>query len=254
MSARIPFGLATWALLVALAQAAATVPAVAVTEAEKRKADYQAVEQELRAGNWEAAEKGAVAQFKKVMDLYAAQGGADRDLILYTMVRAIAEKGLGRDAEASWHWHMAAGLLPALNGADLSPYGAPAKALQQEGLRARATPKGMQYTKDGPVGERTGMHGPKVDKDPAPRLPLRLKDEGGFYIVELVVEADGSVSRPLVMSRRGPVALALLALEKMREWRFEPATRDGAAVAVPWLQGISLGVRSVDAGFDDEME
>lgn len=253
MIVRSPRGLATWALLAALAPAVVAAP-VAASDFEKRKAEYEAVEKELRAGNWEAAEKGAAAQFKKVMEQYAAQGGADRDLLLYTMVRAIAEKGLGRDAEASWHWHMAAGLLPALASGDLTVYGAPAKALQQEGLRARATPKGTQYTKDGPVGDRTGLHGPKVDKDPAPRLPLRLKDEGGFYIFELVVEADGRVSRPLVMSRRGPVALALLALEKMREWTFEPATRDGVAVAVPYLQGISVGVRSVDAGFDDEME
>lgn len=254
MSARIPFGLATWALLVALGQAAATVPAVAVTEAEKRKADYQAVEQELRAGNWEAAEKGAMAQFKKVMDLYAAQGGADRDLVLYTMVRAIAEKGLGRDAEASWHWHMAAGLLPALNGADLSPYGAPAKALQEEGLRARATPKGTSYTKDGPVGDLAGLQGPKLDRDPAPRLPLRLKDEGGFYVVELVVEADGRVTRPLVLSRRGPASLELLALDKLREWTFKPATRDGAPVEVPYLLGVGVGSRAAEIGVESAMD
>lgn len=251
MIVRSSRGLATWAVLAALVLA---VPAAAATEAEKRKADYEAVEQELRAGNWEAAEKGAAAQFKKVMEMYAAQGGADRDLILYTMVRAIAEKGLGRDAEASWHWHMAAGLLPALNGADLALYGAPAKALQQEGLRARATPKGASYTKDGPVGDLTGLQGPKLDKDPAPRVPLRLKDEGGFYIVELVVEADGRVTRPLVLSRRGPASLELLALDKIREWIFKPATRGGAAVEVPYLLGVSVGFRPAGIGFENAMD
>ena len=251
---RIPILRAAVAALVAVLGVAVASPSGAASPAEKRKAEYEAVEKELRAGNWEAAEKGAAAQFKNVLELYAAQGGAERDLILYTMIRAIAEKGLGRDADASWHWHMAAGLLPALNDADLSPYGAPAKALQKEGLRVRATPRGAKYSKDGPVGDLAGASAPKLDKDPAPRLPARMKDEGGFYIVELVVEADGRPTRPLVLSRRGPASLELLALDKMREWTFKPAVRDGANVVVPYLFGVSVGRRAADIGFENAMD
>lgn len=254
MSSSVLRRVALAAIAGALIVAVSARPALAATQAEKRKADYEAVEKDLRAGNWAAAEKGTATQFKNTMDQYAAEGAADRDLILYTMVRAIAEKGLGRDADASWHWHMAAGLLPILNDADLSPYGAPAKALQKEGLRVRATPKGTRYTKDGPVGDLPGLVAPKPDKDPSPRMPLRLKDEGGFYIVELVVEADGKVSRPLVLSRRGPASLELLALDKLREWVFKPATRDGAAVEVPYLLGVAVGHRPAEIGFENAMD
>lgn len=254
MKARTLRGLVTCALLSALAPAVSPRAAGAATELEKRKAAYEAVEKELRAGNWAAAEQGASAQLKKTLEQSAAGGGADRDLILYTMVRAIAEKGLGRDADASWHWYMATGLLPALSAADLSMYGAPAKALQQEALRVRATPKGTKYSKDGPVGDRTGLAGPKPDKDPAPRVPLRLKDEGGFYVVEVVVEADGRVSRPLVLGRSGPVALQVLLLDKLREWTFSPATRAGAPVEVPYLLGLGIGPRGDEFTTAEEME
>ena len=239
MSSHIPRALAV-ARVVVFGFAAAN-PVAGEDLPAKLKAEYEAVEKELRAGNWEAAEKGAAAQFKDLMEKYAAQGGVDRDLVLYTMIRAVAEKGLGRDADASWHWHMAASLLPALNGADLSPYGVPAKALQTEGVRARASAKGVKYTRDGPVGDLGGASAPKLDKDPSPRLPVRMKNVGGFYLVEVVVEADGRPSRPLVLGRRGPVALELLALDKMREWVFKPAMKDGSAVVVPYLLGVGVG-------------
>jgi hypothetical protein len=232
-------------LLVGLALGAclllAGAPAAAYTP-EEWKAEYEQVDHQLRAGDWQAAEVAIAKLYKATIEQHGDTGRFDGGLVQLTAMRAIAEQGLGRAADASWHWHMAVSFLPDLQRMDLSPYGEPARALQTQGVRGRELAAGEGYRKDGPVGDLTGIKAPKRSKGPSIRLPsLRMKDMGGLYVFEVLVEADGTVTQPLLLQRKGSVALGLLAFDALRNWRFKPATRDGAPVAVPYLVGIGTG-------------
>ena len=228
------FALSTALLLVAF-------PALALTP-EEWKAEYDQVELRLRVADWQAADAAIAKLFKATIEQHGDTGRFDGGLVQLTAMRAIAEQGLGRTADASWHWHVAVSLLPDLQRMDLSPYGEPARALQAQGVRGRELAAGERYRKDEPVGDLAGIKAPKRAKGPGIRLPsLRMKDMGGFYVFEVMVEADGTVTQPLLLQRKGSVALGLLAFDALRNWRFKPATRDGAPVAVPYLIGIGTG-------------
>jgi hypothetical protein len=95
----------------------------------------------IAAGNWEEGEV-ASAQFKKSMDL-RLMAADDRSL----HHGAIAEQGLGRDAEASCTGSTAAG--PPRRFPPLTLAGGALPGAQWVGLRVRATP-GDANRKDGP--------------------------------------------------------------------------------------------------------
>lgn len=240
------FALSTVFLLLAL-------PALALTP-EQWKEQYEQVQHHLRAGDWQAADAAIGKLYKATIEQHGDTGRFDGGLVQLTAMRAIAEQGLGRAADASWHWYEAVSLMPDLLRMDLSPYGEPAQALQSRGVRGRELPAGEQYRKDEPVGDLPGIKPPKRSKGPGIRMPsLRMKDMGGFYVFEVIVEADGTVTQPLLLRRKGSVALGLLAFDAVRNWRFKPATRDGAPVAVPYLIGIGTG--GIGGGdSDDEPE
>ena len=65
----------------------------------------------------------------------------------------------------------------------------------------------------------------------APAYPIDLKFEGvtGYAIVRFIVERDGSVSGP-VMVRQSLPQFGKAAIESVRKWTYEPATKFGAAV------------------------
>ncbi|MCZ7651265.1 MAG: energy transducer TonB [Thermoanaerobaculia bacterium] len=216
-------------------------PAAAFTP-EEWKAEYDQVEHHLRAADWQAADAAISKLYKATIEQHGDTGRFDGGLVQLTAMRAIAEQGLGRTDDARWHWHVAVSFLPDLQRMDLSPYGEPARALQVQGVRGRELAAGERYRKDGPVSELAGIKAPKRSKGPGIRLPsLRMKDMGGFYVFEVMVEADGTVTQPLLLQKKGSVALGLLAFDSLRGWRFKPATRDGAPVAVPYLVGVGTG-------------
>lgn len=235
-SSRFLVGLALGAcLLLAGAPAAAYSP-------EEWKAEYEQADQLLRSGEWQAAEAAIAKLYKATIEQHGDTGRFDGGLVQLIAMRAIAEQGLGRAADASWHWHVAVSFLPDLQRMNLAAYGEPARALQTQGVRGRALAAGERYRKDGPVGDLAGIKPPKRSKGPSIRVPsLRMKDMGGFYVLEALVEADGTVTQPILLQRKGSVALGLLAFDALRNWRFKPATRDGAPVAVPYLIGLGTG-------------
>lgn len=77
-----------------------------------------------------------------------------------------------------------------------------------------------------------GRTQPTPRHTPAPVYPASLEDTGknGVATIRFTVSATGAVEAPEVVSADDP-AFAEAALVVLPEWRFDPATRDGVAVA-----------------------
>jgi protein TonB len=68
--------------------------------------------------------------------------------------------------------------------------------------------------------------------NPAPEYPYasRLRNEQGRVTLRVAVDAAGRVVEVAVQRSAGFAALDAAAMRAVRQWRFEPATRDGQAV------------------------
>lgn len=83
---------------------------------------------------------------------------------------------------------------------------------------------------------------PVPTSQPAPRYPaeaLRM-NVGGIVRVRVTVAADGSVDRLELAEGSGNRYLDRAAMEAVRRWRFQPATRDGQPVSADVVVPISF--------------
>lgn len=89
---------------------------------------------------------------------------------------------------------------------------------------------------------------PQPDMDPrnnsAPEYPIasrRMREEG-TVLLELMVEADGSVSAIRVQTSSGFPRLDASAVKTVRRWRFIPAVRGGKPIAYRFVQPIEFAL------------
>ena len=85
----------------------------------------------------------------------------------------------------------------------------------------------------GPVRVDEGITPPRVVTRSAPEYPASAKAAKitGVVVMETVIEADGTISSVKVLRSPHP-DLGDAAVKAVREWRFEPARKDGKPVAV----------------------
>ncbi|MGJ4730256.1 energy transducer TonB [Luteimonas sp. SDU101] len=81
--------------------------------------------------------------------------------------------------------------------------------------------------------ELAGTREPRVLSAPPPEYPLAALRAGasGEVVLQIEVRADGRPGKVEVLSGTRNRALDRAAVRAVRQWRFEPAMRDGAAVA-----------------------
>jgi len=106
----------------------------------------------------------------------------------------------------------------------------------------RATAEARHAAADPQVSPGTKIDTPcRVLKSRFPDYPEALRRAGieGHVTLVFWVEADGSVTQPVVRGRP-PAQLAALSLEALRDWRFEPARKDGLPVRVSVQQSFSF--------------
>ncbi len=141
---------------------------------------------------------------------------------------AVAEAGEGRSDEALWHWAAANSLDSGLfSGGELRSFGAAGALLAGHPPRQPGeAPAGVALQPPGPdvrgVARKEGEMPVLGHGTWAPREWLRL---------EIVVDEQGRPRDPVVLSACCAES-AYQALEAVRGWRFAPATRNGAPVAV----------------------
>jgi len=74
-----------------------------------------------------------------------------------------------------------------------------------------------------------------------PRLSRRRGEEG-TVLLQLMVRKDGSVAQVRIKQSSGYPRLDQAALEAVRGWKYNPATRDGKAIDYPYLQPVTFSL------------
>jgi len=142
---------------------------------------------------------------------------------------AVAELELGREEDALWHWQIAQNLDPELSPRGLAVVSTEISAwLADHELRgAEVWPRGVPTP--GPTAE------PAVPiAAPNPEIPRVMYPswEGKTFQVEVLIDSDGRVREPVVLTGGELPGKVYLGLEAIRKWRFRPArTSAGEAVA-----------------------
>jgi TonB family protein len=205
-----------------------TGPRLALPEDVRRRLDR--IDQHLRGGEWEKARALADRSVEAIQrDRRVRWNGLAESLARL----ALAEAGLGHEDDALWHWMMAQNLdRRVMSADDLKAFGGAGALLDSRRLRE----PGQVPPSFGPrLEDRQGQSVEKVRKLagdlPWPMHGLRELSIPAWLRAEVVIDAEGRVREPVVLSTSAPF-LAVEVLEELRTWRFEPAKVDGVPMAV----------------------
>lgn len=186
----------------------------------------------------------------EIVDGAGTGDGAAYSLAVASAFRAIAEAGLGRKEDSAWHWDMALNLYPDLAKTDVSPYGPAASELQARRLRTIHDPAPEGQTVREVAGGKWLGEGavtpPRIVKNPYPEFPegLRRMHAPGLLTVEIIIGPDGRPRDPLTLGLQGGgPAMKFVALDALRDWRFEPALIDGKPVTVYYVLRVNFDIR-----------
>jgi hypothetical protein len=197
--------------------------AVPVFGASDPKARLESIDRHLHKGEWEAA-----AQDAREAAAAACKSPFGRDLALPAARLAVAEAGLGREADAVWHWHVAQNLDPSPLSRDaLRAFGPPGELLERNRLRpAGQPPAGLD------VWTVANLHLRRLQgSDPKLSPEVQALPVPKWLRVQLVVDAAGRPRDPVVLGGGLP-GMTWQVLEAVRDWRFEPREVDGRPTPV----------------------
>jgi hypothetical protein len=218
----------------ALADTRPPIDIPALHDAQDQDAAIAAIDGQIRRGDWSAARDAASALLESSKGVW--HGALQRALVRL----AFLEAKLGQDEEALWHWQA----LQAMGGASLGEpfyplFGAAGEKLRAQPARAYdEIPPGVEDAgkKAGLVpARRVGGEAPPGNAGcTAGRGPLWARLQG-------VIDAGGRFTRPAIA---GPsVCFSFEVLKAARNWKFEPARRNGVPVAAIYSETINPPAR-----------
>jgi TonB family protein len=215
---------------------------------DKWLAGLQETDQKLKAHQWEAAAKRGRQAGEQIVDLAGTGESPAYSLAVADVFRAIAEAELGQQAEAEWLWDSALNLFPDVAKTNLAPYGEKALGLRQRTLRI--LDKQGKPADPGKDGEKPAfdfadknVERPRIVHQTPLEYPkaLQLLGVEGWVIVASVIGEDGRPRQPVILDAKGGGASTrYLALDTLRQWRFEPAKVAGKPVAVSYVLTVNF--------------
>jgi TonB family protein len=203
-----------------------------------------AADHALLAGEWKPAKKAMIRLLSEICARFERGPGAADLLGRATMLRGLAEIGLGDEREGRWDGELAVALLPQLAGIDFSAYGEVGTRMAAglpeplaEGAEVEAAPASSSHELD------ESVVAPRKRNAPSPKYPYakRVACIAAPIVVQFVVDVDGLPRHPEVIDSPDPV-LSFAALDTVRRWRFSPATRKGEPVAVYYNLAVHFDV------------
>jgi TonB family protein len=206
--------------------------------------DLQRIEDRLHRGEWHQASDSCDRVIRDLVNEGAHGKGARPLYGLAFAFRAIAESDLGDESAAVWDWSVAGQMSPQTTAFDLARFGAAGSHLAAI-LAERAADPDPVYVFD--ESDDT-LKGPKKISAEQPEYPEWARKARIQAVIRIKVEIDRS-GRPARVLEMDPseldahAAIAVLTLNAIRTWRFEPATRDGQPVRISYELTVSFSLR-----------
>jgi hypothetical protein len=218
----------------ALADTRPPVDIPGLREAQAQDAAIAAIDGQIQRGEWQAARDASSALLERSKSVW--HSALQRALVRL----AFLEAKLGHDEEALWHWQA----LGAMGGASLAAPFYPLFGPAGEKLKAQPTrafdevPPGVEA-----AGARAGLTPARRTGGDVPQGNAGCTAARGplWARLQAVVDAQGHLTRPAIT---GPsVCFSFEVLKAARHWTFEPARREGVAVAAMSLEAINPPAR-----------
>jgi len=163
--------------------------------------EVRKIDEQLRQHRWKFALRKQVKLEEKVLDESWYGPDLHRVLAELALFRAIADANLRRDREAIWYWHIASNLDARIRDRDLAPYGRAGKLLYEFPLRALGeVPVGFENREPWPGHP---VKPPLLPDVPMPTLLFNaaaVRDRAGDFRVEVIVDKQGRLHHPVVVS------------------------------------------------------
>lgn len=201
------------------------------------KAELQSQEERLRRQEWKAAAKVSRDLVEEMVDGVLVGEASAALLALAVVQQAVAESALGHQEEAVWLLHLAQNLDARFRGVTLGSYGPAGEGLERFRLRQPGEAP-VAWPK---LPAEGSFQPPRVLRQKDPKTPNALARAlvTADVEVEMGVGPDGRVVEPVLLTGTEYPSLALVVLESLRGWRFEPARASGAAVPALFRTRIS---------------
>lgn len=160
------------------------------------------VEELARGHKWKPARKKVAALAREVSTKSWYDPELGRILAELALLQAVVEANLGRDWKAIWLWHAAVNLDFKLRKRDLGPYGKAAKLLYEHPLRARGeVPAGFESREASPLQRSERVEPPVLKTVPSVvNNAASLREGSGDFHVEVIVDTEGRLHHPVVVS------------------------------------------------------
>lgn len=168
------------------------------------------VDNDLRTEHYDHARKWSIKVINSLSDHLGTGSAASYTMGLTVAYRALAEKGLGKDDDADWYWHVATSIYPDIAKHDWSAYG-------DVGKWAAKHSDGDDFE----VSEATVV----PMKQLKPKCPLSAI-QGGYYQavrVGAIVDTNGIARCPSLVQPTQAPTLAYAAFEALKTWQFQTA-------------------------------
>jgi len=182
---------------------------------------------DLQAQQYARARRTSIKLINSMMDNLNSGQNAAYTMGLTVAYRSLAEAGLGNYAEADWYRHVALAMHPQVAQLDVSQFGAPGAWFSAHENDANPDqPPAMASSSDGASGARQD---PVCTYKKMPKYPLGavLGKVSAPVIVHVLIDSDGTVHHPTVMTQALAPTLVYAATEAVRQWQFQPAMLDG---------------------------
>jgi hypothetical protein len=232
-SPRVPSSSATaWFFVTLFLSATATAAQITTADVWKKKSAE--IQGDLRAENWERAERKSRQLGRILMDSVEENDAASDAFGLVAAWRAIALEELGDHENAEWWWLSARILSEKVATFDFG--------VESSGLDRLRSFKPEYHG----LGERAPdprLVPPRIVAQETPHFPKNLEREGRVEVWG-IVETSGQLVGPLIVKGTARASAKLYAaLDSIARWRVEPGTVDG--VPTPVLFGFTVEFKVV---------
>ncbi len=204
---------------------------------------FEAAKKDMAEGRPEKAIRKLDFVLREFGNLAGPGEANERNFGTFLVYRAVANQQAGLVDDARWDWDLAVNFLPEARTLDLSPFGDSGRSLKEYSDQ-RALEEAEDDAAHAAAGEEPDLAGitpPRVRRTIKPKYTYGAIhfDVKGALVVTVVITEEGVARHPRVTEKLPAPGLSYTALETIRQWRFEPATKDGKPIAVHYKLRIS---------------